>query len=181
MRKTTILFPVMVLMLLATALTACNSNKEQDKALASQTVSKDSADISAKDAENDSIEELTPKEAAKQDSLQTKVFMGLWGNIGDECYVFDMNGTTGDYIHWSMEEGKEYGERRQLQLVSYDPSSGLCIINAYLKGEYIGQFNGIFEEDEVQIDEETTHLLQSYNGTFTNAKGSKVAFTLYYD
>lgn len=112
---------------------------------------------------------------------QQQVYMGLWGNIGEEGYVFDMNGTTGKCTHYDLAEGKEDGESWQLTLVSYDSVSGQCVIDAHSEGQRIGRFDGIFEEDEMQLDEETTHLFQQYKGKFKDAKGEEVDFLLYYD
>ena len=116
----------------------------------------------------------------KKQSL-TPVYMGLWGDVGGTTFLFDMNGTTGSYIPYDKGNGREYGERRQLKLVSYNPKTGKCVIKAYLKKAYIGQFNGIFQEDTVDMGDGETKTMQSYTGTFTGVKGSKLHFYLYFD
>lgn len=116
----------------------------------------------------------------KKKSL-TPVYMGLWGNVGGTTFLFDMNGTTGSYIPYDMGKGSEYGERRQLKLVSYNPKTGKCVIKAYLKGSYIGQFNGIFNEETVDKGDGDVMTLQSYTGDFTSVKGGKLHFFLYFD
>ena len=121
----------------------------------------------------------TPQEAAQQPSSHP-VYMGVWGNVGGTGFMFDMNGTTGSYIPYDIAEAKEYGARRQLKLVSYDPKSGKCIINAFLKGKYIGQFSGLFNEEEVEFDE-GSHSYQSYGGIFTSVKGAKLEFNFHFD
>ena len=116
-----------------------------------------------------------------EEASLTPVYMGLWGNVGDTGFLFDMNGTTGSYIPYNMGEGKEYGERRELKLVSYNNRTGYCKINAYLKGKYIGQFEGTFEEDEVDMGDGESKTMQAYNGIFTSVKGAKLDFFFYFD
>ena len=107
--------------------------------------------------------------------------MGVWGSVGGTGFMLDMNGTEGSYIPYDIAEAKEYGERRQLKLVAYDPKSGRCVINAYLKGKYIGQFEGIFEEAEHTTDDGDTYTFQAYNGIFTSEKGAKLEFHFHFD
>lgn len=133
-----------------------------------------------KDKENHETKKASPTDGVSQDGLHP-VYMGVWGGVGGTGFMFDMNGTTGSYIPYDMAEGKEYGERRQLKLLSYDPKSGLCIINAYLKGKYIGQFKGTFEEAEVETDEGGSYSYQAYTGVFTSVKGAKLNFNFHFD
>ncbi len=105
------------------------------------------------------------------------VYMSVWGYVGGTTFNFDMNGTKGSYIPFNMAEGKEYGARQQLKLVSYNRKSGVCIINAYLKGAYIGQFKGVFEETNPTGE----NVVQTYNGTFTSSKGAKLKFSFHFD
>lgn len=107
--------------------------------------------------------------------------MSMWGHAGETGFLFDMDGTTGSYIPYDMAQAKEYGERRQLKLVSYNPTDGACVINAYLRGKYIGQFRGTFNEEDIEMDDGGSHYVQAYGGVFTSAKGAKVDFSFYFD
>lgn len=109
------------------------------------------------------------------------VYMGMWGNVGGTGFLFDMNGTEGSYIPYDIAEAKEYGARRQLKLVSYDPKSGRCVINAYLNGAYIGQFDGEFQEEECETDDGGSYAFQAYNGIFKSVKGAKLDFHFHFD
>lgn len=120
-------------------------------------------------------------EAPKGKNQPHSVYMGVWGMVGGTGVNFDMDGTTGSYIPYDLAEAKEYGARRQLKLVSYDPKSGTCVINAYLNGKYIGQFDGIFEEYEGKTDDGGDYFLQAYNGIFKSVKGDKLEFHLHFD
>ena len=119
--------------------------------------------------------------AAKASARLHPVHMGVWGHVGGTGVNFDMNGTTGSYIPYDIAEAKEYGARRQLKLVSYDPKSGHCVINAYLHGKYIGQFDGTFMEEEGETDDGGTYFLQAYNGLFKSVKGDKLEFNMHFD
>ena len=103
------------------------------------------------------------------------VYMGMWGTIGESNFLFSMDGTTGEYIPEDIEEGTEDKVRRQLKLVSYNPENGRCVINAFFKNKYIGQFNGVFSEKSDAFP------IESYNGTFTSVEGSKLEFILHYE
>ena len=138
----------------------------------------------AEDEVADDQEEMAEPSAAKAAEGEARlhpVYMGVWGNVGGTGFNFDMDGTTGSYIPYDFAEGKEYGARRQLKLVSYNPRNGKCVINAFLQGKYIGQFDGTFEEDEVEIDEHNSHTIQAYNGIFTSVKGAKLDFHFHFD
>ena len=204
------MFSVFILLFVATLFTGCdNKNKSgsgQEEASVDKSIS-DKADIAKlssdtatvskavenvnenedvnenaneKDKENQETKKASPAEEGSQGGLHP-VYMGVWGGVGVTGFLFDMNGTTGSYIPYDMAEAKEYGERRQLKLVSYDPKSGLCIINAYLKGKYIGQFKGTFEEAEVEMDGGGSHSYQVYSGVFTSEKGAKLNFNFHFD
>lgn len=135
---------------------------------------------------NDSIAEKLQEES---DSVTTEpvkngltpVYMGMWGRVGGTGFLFDMDGTIGSYIPYDIAEAKEYGARRQLKLVSYNPNDGKCVINAYLQGKYIGQFSGVFYEEEIEKDEDGSFVVQSYNGIFTSVKGAKLEFSFHFD
>lgn len=157
-----------------------------DTATGSKTVQSVNEDVKVnesdneKDKENQETKEASSAGGGSKEGLHP-VYMGVWGGVGGTGFLFDMNGTTGSYIPYDMAEAKEYGERRQLKLVSYDPKSGLCIINAYLKGKYIGQFKGTFEEEEVKMDEGGSYSYQAYSGVFTSEKGAKLNFNFHFD
>ena len=121
------------------------------------------------------VEKVEEVSTVTEPELQT-VQMSMWGYAGETNFNFDMNGTTGSYIPYDFAQGKEHGARRQLKLVSYNPKNGRCIINAYLKGKYIGQFDGIFKEEEIG-----EHFLQSYQGKFISVNGAKLDFQFHYD
>ena len=63
----------------------------------------------------------------------------------------------------------------------YNPNNGKCIINAFLNKKYIGQFDGIFMDDEFEDDEGNTHGVQSFNGIFKSVNGSKLDFHFHFD
>ena len=136
---------------------------------------------------DDSVaEKLQAKENADSLAAPVKsnlkpVYMGMWGRVGGTGFLFDMDGTTGSYIPYDIAEAKEYGARRQLKLVSYNPNDGKCVINAYLQGKYIGQFSGVFFEEEIDKDEDGPFVVQSYNGIFTSVKGAKLEFSFHFD
>ncbi len=105
--------------------------------------------------------------------------MSLWGTIGDSGDVdFEMEGTTGYYSY--SRKGSESG-RRTLKLESYDEKSGRCILGAYYQGEYIGKFDGIFNNIDNVDDEGEHHYGQSYQGKFLSVKGVEIDFYLYAD
>lgn len=154
-----------------------------DTATGSKTVQSVNEDVKVNESDNEKDKENKEASSAGGGSKEGvhPVYMGVWGGVGGTGFLFDMNGTTGSYIPYDMAEAKEYGERRQLKLVSYDPKSGLCIINAYLKGKYIGQFKGTFEEAEVEMDGGGSYSYQAYSGVFTSEKGAKLNFNFHFD
>ena len=103
-----------------------------------------------------------------------KVYMGLWGSIGEtQCPDFTMNGTTGYYILNGQEKA-----RRTLKLVSYNEKTSRCVINAYFKGKYIGKFDGVYTEDYVP---EADKYVCVYNCTLISVNGTKLDCYLYID
>ena len=103
-----------------------------------------------------------------------KVYMGLWGSIGEtQCLDFTMDGKTGYYILNGQENA-----RRTLKLKSYDEKTNRCVINAYFKGKYIGKFDGVYTEDYVP---EADKYVCVYNCTFISVKGAKLDCYLYID
>ena len=127
------------------------------------------------EADQDALPENNTTKTVEKESGLHPVHMSMWGNAGGTTFNFDMNGKTGSYIPYDFAEGKEYGARRQLRLVSYSPKDGRCVINAYLKGKYIGRFDGIFFEEDGE------HFLQSYHGIFYSVNGAKLDFNFHFD
>ena len=174
-----------VLLLAAFVLTGCDNKKESPAAVnANDTTAVKNADTpkaadTAVEAKDTAAEK--PAEAVPDKQKTTPVKMSLWGNVGGTSFLFDMNGTEGSYIPFDMEKDREYGARRQLKLVSYNPKDGKCVINAYLKGDYIGKFEGVLTEAKVDMGGGDSKFVQSYCGFFTNAKGARLKFDLYYD
>ena len=157
-----------------------------DTATGSKTVQSVNEDVKVNESDNEKDKENQDAKEASSAGEGSKegvhpVYMGVWGGVGGTGFMLDMNGTTGSYIPYDMAEAKEYGERRQLKLVSYDPKNGLCIINAYQKDKYIGQFKGNFEEAEVEMDGGGSHSYQAYSGVFTSEKGAKLNFNFHFD
>ena len=192
----TAIIPTIMLLLL---LSGCNDKKEEAKDQTStpatevngksqQTItdSKDAADVAVTSdtlatEEAEAAPSQLASEASKEKNRLHPVYMGVWGVVGGTGVNFDMDGTTGSYIPYDFAEAKEYGARRQLKLVSYDPKSGSCVINAYLNGKYIGQFDGIFEEYEGKTDDGGDYFMQAYNGIFKSVKGDKLKFNFHFD
>ncbi|MBO4659629.1 MAG: hypothetical protein J5637_08405 [Prevotella sp.] len=177
------------LLLMSTAMMSCDNKKESATTAVAETTSVE-ADAPSQEPRDtvadipESVSEETVAEEPVQETGKkslTPVYMGMWGNVGGTGFNFDMNGTTGSYIPLDMGEGKEYGQRRQLELVSYDPNDGRCIINAFLNKKYIGQFDGIFVEDEFEDNEGDMRCVQAYNGIFKSVNGSKLDFHFHFD
>lgn len=94
--------------------------------------------------------------AANADSMLNIVLHGKLG--GDAASTFILNGEEGSYVF--------SGATRQAKLVSYDPQSGELVVDAYLNGARIGNFNGVYAND-------------CYKGIFTNTNnGAKLNFKL---
>lgn len=182
-----IVFGLMVLYVLGALLTACDWKKGEGNIVKADSEVTDSAKRLV--ARADSFKKVINKKdsiindttAAAPVAKQNAVYMSMWGHAGETGFLFDMDGTTGSYIPYDMDQGKEYGARRQLKLVSYDPDNGTCVINAYLKNKYIGQFKGKFIEDEIEMDDGGSHYVQAYGGVFTSVNGSKLDFSFYFD
>ena len=101
----------------------------------------------------------------------SKVYIGVWGNIGNNKADLEMNGTTG----WYYLNGNS-NAKRKLVLQSYNKSTGRVILKAYYKGKFIGTFNGIFREFNG-----SDHYGQTYTGSFKSVKGATLSFDLYFD
>ena len=170
------LFAVLVT---STSVTSCGEKAQPPKA--ENKVDSSLKATTLKPQSPDTVSRSSETKAAKEEEKLHPVYMGVWGGVGGTGFMFDMNGTEGSYIPYDMAEAKEYGERRQLKLVSYDPKDGTCIINAYLKGKYIGQFKGTFEESELKMEDGGTYTYQAYDGIFTSAKGAKLDFHFHFD
>ena len=192
-------FSIFILILLITSLYGCNSKNGETSSTEStaqvqekenslkENISEEATNPKpaspAEEAENtdteiDEAETDAPSRASN--SLQP-VYMSVWGMVGGTSFLFDMDGIFGSYVPYDMSKGKEYGQRRQLRLISYDPRTGNCVIDAYLNDKYIGQFKGIFEEVEAEADDGGSHFGQMYNGIFTSVKGAKLDFNFHFD
>ena len=154
---------------------SCSNKANESESSGSEVRAADSAKVLT--ARADSFRKvMNVRDTVKQDSAaqespkkQNGVYMSMWGRAGETGFLFD------------MAQAKEYGERRQLKLVSYNPTDGACVINAYLRGKYIGQFRGTFNEEDIEMDDGGSHYVQAYGGVFTSAKGAKVDFSFYFD
>jgi hypothetical protein len=95
----------------------------------------------------------------------------VWGYIGGAHCEMEMNGMNGTF---------EYaGLKRKLKFVSYNKRTKQLVLNEYdQKGRYIGKFVGHYEEFFVKEKDMTC---MTYAGTFTNSKGKKTEFSMYYD
>lgn len=170
------------LIFVAMVWTGCDNKKSESASEITDNATEERHDTIGRGTPVVQVQDSIIEETSSEETEQLHpVYMGMWGAVGGTGFLFDMDGTKGSYIPYDMGEAKEYGERRQLELVSYDPKSGNCIINAFLRGKYIGQFKGIFEEDEVELDEGGSHAFQAYNGTFTSDKGAVLKFHFHFD
>ena len=191
-------FALVISLFVVTSLTSCEKKNANEGAVSPVPAGQVSGDAPEKPTDNTVREEPTdstvgvessemPEDAEAENTAPeqkeklTPVYMGMWGGVGGTGFLFDMDGITGSYIPYDIAEAKEYGARRQLKLVSYDPKSGRCVINAFLKGKYIGQFDGEFFDSEEEDDEGHTHAFQSYNGIFKSVKGAKLDFHFHFD
>lgn len=112
--------------------------------------------------------------ASAKKAQRQKVYMSLWGNIGEtHCPDFVMEGTTGYYTL----DGQERA-RRTLRLKSFDKKTRRCVINAYLKEKYIGMFDGVYTEDYVP---EADKYVCVYQCTFISVGGANLDCYLYID
>ena len=100
----------------------------------------------------------------------SKVYIGVWGNIGSNQADLEVNGTTG----WYYLNGNE-NAKRKLVLQSYNKSTGRVVLKAYYKGKFIGTFSGTFREWGGE------HPGQTYNGKFKSVDGGALSFSLYCD
>lgn len=169
-KQTTIL--IFIASLLATALLACLGYIFLKKPKEVEPAPKPTEVVEEKNVEEQQPTE--PVKTEKEPELQS-VNMNMWGYAGGINFNFYMNGTTGSYIQCDYMGGPESGVRRQLVLVSYNPKDGRCVINASLKGKYIGKFDGIFKEVTGE------HFIQSYSGKFYSVKGGYLDFAFHYD
>ena len=153
--------------------------KERGAGVADDKAGEQTTTATAESAEGQASSQPQASAPSQHRSSGAGVYMGLWGQIGDSNDVqFEMNGTTGFYSY--KRNGQDSG-RRTLRLVSYDPLSGRCIIDAFAAGKKIGQFDGTFTEMDEVDDEGEHHYGQSYNGKFKSTNGAKLDFMLYFD
>ena len=121
-----------------------------------------------------SLEAPSTVGVTKKSKAATKVYMGLWGNIGETaCPDFTMEGQTGYYVLNGQEKA-----RRTLKLKSYDKKTGRCVIDAYFKGKYIGKFDGVYTEEYVP---EIDSYICVYNCKFISVNGTELNCYLYID
>jgi len=126
---------------------------------------KEMADIKPSDNES-SVPELSEEEQGNNTTPKT-IKMSLSGIVGGEA-EFVMEGATGWYR--MTYEGADK-TKRTLELDSYDPKNNNCVINAYLRGKYIGRFVGTIKNDNYKVDK--------YEGIFESVKGAKLDFKFY--
>lgn len=132
------------------------------------------------------IRELSDEDAAAISRAMEKankegIEMGIWGFIGGSHAELDMNGLTGTYSY--RLDNDEI--KRRLEFESWDLTTGRLLLRAYeLKGDkYIGQFDGTLEISNVAYDdnEDGEYTVINYDGIFTNYKGAKTDFRLWFD
>ena len=101
------------------------------------------------------------------------IWLSVYGNIGGSAELC-MEGTSG----WYHMENEGYNSpRRRLMLVSFDPYTGQCILDAYLNNNYVGRLDGnIVCSQNGDIKE-----IKRYTGIFESAKGSRIDFSFYAD
>ena len=142
----------------------------------SQPVSASSASAPDPSVSEPSVDDPSLSGPASSDD---GVYMDLWGNIGDGGDVdFEMDGRVGSYAY--TRQGHR-ADRRELSLKSYDPSTGKCLIDAFLDGSYIGTFDGIFDETHMVSNSGAEHTYSSYHGVFRSVKGVNIDFSLHAD
>lgn len=120
------------------------------------------------------------EQATKPQAKSIKgIHFGFWGTIGDaDDAEMTMDGLTGTYSYGNR--GKQ-GIMRTLKFVSYDKASGHLVLNAYLKGEYIGKFDGHYSYEDVDRGGGDIIGAGSYSGKFISVKGVSISFSLYCD
>lgn len=99
------------------------------------------------------------------------IFMCLQGNIGGATFDMVMNGDDGWYNNTGSES---VNSRRILEFVSFDSRDGHFVMNAYLRGEHVGRFDGYLEADWNVIPSP----IISYEGIFHSSTGSRLNFLL---
>ncbi len=120
---------------------------------------------------NDSVKE----EASASDAIEVSpITMNYGGWIGGEnCSDFQVEGTSGYYLLTPENHG---GVKRTLSLETFNPNTGECVINAYLRDDYIGKFEGKVANLEKQ---DGRYLCHSFSGAFISVKGARLDFSLY--
>lgn len=186
MKKTFFAFTIIALMG-CTNTGKDNTNIADECGTTTEVTEKDSTDNKEATIEQTDTEvALSAQELKDNIESQTEgIELGLWGLIGDSHGELDMNGLTGTYSY-----GLKNGEaHRRLEFESWDKKTGRLVLRAYEQNsdKFIGKFDGIYEygnatEGEYDDDgEEIVHWVESYDGVFTNYKGAKVNFHLWFD
>lgn len=98
--------------------------------------------------------------------MKFSINMTLSGKVGGEAEM-EMQGESGWYI---MTYKGADPTKRTLELESFNSTDGQCVLNAYLKGKYIGKFIGRIEK------ENDSKTIQTYEGIFESVKGVKLDF-----
>jgi len=163
-----------------------NTNTADESSTTTKVTEKASTDDNEAAVEESEEVALTAQEIIDEIESQTEgIKLGLWGLIGDSHAELDMNGLTGSYSY-----GLTNGEaHRRLEFESWDKKTGHLVLRAYEQNsdKFIGKFDGTYEygnatEGEYDEDgEEILHWVESYDGVFTNYKGAKVKFHLWFD
>ena len=152
-----IVIGMIILVLIGGGLWYMNSSSSKKETIATAPI--DSIEV---------VREATPQEGtdneegrfAAEDSGAT-LSITLYGKIGGDA-VLEVDCNEGWY---QMTYNGADKTKRKLEVVSYDISDGHLVLNAFLKGKYIGQFDGILDDS-------------IYRGIFTSVKGARIDFKL---
>ena len=140
-----------------------------------KTMSLDSCEVDTFAVESDvdmTSESNNTEETIQEESTASSLYINMHGNFNDLSYdvSFVFNGTSGWYTY--TQDGIEL-PKRTLTLESFDEESGQYVFYAYLNKEYIGKFDGTFEEVDV---EGCGDIMRFYSGIFESVKGEKIRF-----
>lgn len=95
----------------------------------------------------------------------------MWGTIGGEEAMMEMNGMNGTFEYNNI--------KRKLKFVSYNRKTRKLILKEYdMKGRYIGRFTGTYH---LAFDKVLGTDVGSYKGVFYNKEGGYANFTLHCD
>lgn len=131
-------------------------------------------------ANDDKTEKVEDEEAEEEIEAEEEVAEEAEEENVPTAYIdYTFNGQIGGYDNCSMvlEKGVGYVDglnlgRRTISVFEWNEYTGQLVLDAYLNGEYIGQYEGTVERNEF-LD------VNQYTGIFRNAKtGGKVDFNL---